>query len=255
MRVFPTEFLVDRLTIGLNMAWRVAPLKYGITIGPHLNIPEFLDGELPHPEITWITKRAKAKQVLRPDQFAHADSSFYTFDMAGRPNRAPPNEPSDEGRVLDWVRRPTGDNLYQWSSISQTAVNLAANMGARNIILVGCDNSSLLDNHHAHVQHTKWVGAAPSYRYDQYYEGLVEVRSALRERGVNLLSLNPFVKLDNPSRDFSFLCDELSVPSLLSGEDIPDVHAWQARPSRLERRIQTARFAAARYIERRRKGA
>ena len=42
--------------------------------------------------------------------------------------------------------------LYQWSSISQTAVNLAANMGAKNVILVGCDNCALLDNHHAHAQ-------------------------------------------------------------------------------------------------------
>ena len=100
------------------------------------------------------------------------------------------NEPSQAGRVLDWVREPTRDRLYLWSSISQSAVNLAANMGAKNVILVGCDNCALLGNHHAHRQHTFWKGAAPEFRYNQYYEGLAEVRSALRERGVNLVSIH-----------------------------------------------------------------
>ena len=114
--------------------------------------------------------------------------------------------------------------LYQWSSISQTAVNLAANMGAANVILVGCDNCALSENHHAHQQHTKWLGAEPERRYLQYYEGLVEVRTALRERGVNVLSLTPFLKLDEPERDFRQLCEELDQPShVTSGPDISTI--------------------------------
>jgi len=223
MRTFPTDFLADRITIGLNRAWNVAPVRYAITIGPHLNVPEFLPDFAPRPEITWITKRDKSRFVLDPEQFAYADEHFYTFDMHGQPNTQPLDEPSDAGRILDWVRRPTGDLLYQWSSVSQTAVNLAANMGAANVILVGCDNCALLDNHHAAAQHTKWAGATPERRYDQYYEGLVEVRSALRERGVNVLSLTPFVKLDDPARDFVHLCDELGAPTAV--ESHPDISA------------------------------
>ncbi|MFM8305440.1 MAG: hypothetical protein ACKOA9_14295 [Actinomycetota bacterium] len=222
MRVFPIEFLADKVTIGLNMAWKDAPVRYAITIGPNLNVPEFVTGAAPHPEITWITKVDKARAVLTPEQFAHADRHFYRFESDGRPNSQPLEEPTDSGRILDWVRRPTGNFLYQWSSISQTAVNLAANLGAANVILVGCDNCALLDNHHAHEQHTKWLGAEPDRRYAQYYEGLAEVRSALRERGVNVLSASPFLKLDAPEADFARLCDELERPALLRGEDISD---------------------------------
>ena len=235
MRVFPTSFLEDKITIGLNMAWRDAPVRYGITIAPHLNIPEFIDGEAPRPEITWITKAGKAQMVLTPEQFAHADERFYSFEIGGRAISGD-DWVTDGGRVLDWVRRPSGVMLYQWSSISQTAANLAANMGARNVILVGCDNTSLLGNHHAHAQHTKWLGEPPDVRYLQYYEGLAEVREALRERGVNLVSLSPFLKLDDPVMDFQRLCAELDRPQLVApGADI----SAEDHPRRLGVRLQS----------------
>lgn len=234
MRVFPTAFLEDKITIGLNTAWRVAPVRYALTIGPHLHVPEFL-GEPPHPEITWITKRGKAAAVLTPEQLEHADQHFYGFRADGQPNTQPIEEPSDAGRVLAWVRRPTDDFLYQWSSISQTAVNLAANLGARAVILVGCDNCALAENFHAtEGHHTKWMGATPDRRFDQYYEGLVEVRAALRERGVPVVSLDPFLKLDEPERDFRVLCDELDRP--MQAEIGPDISEAD----------HPARFAAAR---------
>lgn len=221
MRVFPRSFLEGRITIGLNMAWKVAPVTYGITIGPHLNIPEFIQGEQPRPEIVWITKGEKAAKILTPEQAAHADRHFYSFEIA---DREPTNGAwvHDAGRVLDYVRAPSGPKLYQWSSISQTAANLAANMGARNVIVVGCDNASLAGNHHTHVQHTKWVGDDPDERYRQYYEGLAEVRAALRDRGVTLVNLSPFLKLDDPEGDFLRLCRELDRPDLLAGPDISD---------------------------------
>lgn len=223
VRVFPTSFLDGRITIGLNMAWRVAPVRYGITIGPHLNIPEFIPDEAPRPEITWITKADKARRVLPPDQFEHADRNFFSFDIRRGKGTDSGDWVSDTGRELEYVRRPSGTRLYQWSSISQTAANLAANMGARNVILVGCDNSSLLDNHHAHRQHTKWLGQEPDFRYRQYYEGLAEVRAALRERDVNLLSLSPFLKLDEPELDFVRLCEELDRPRMVAPtEDISE---------------------------------
>ena len=222
MRVFPVEFLEDKVTIGLNMAWRSAPVRYGITIGPHLNVPEFMPGEEPRPEIVWVTREAKAAAVLTPDQFAYANERFYTYETPGWTEGEPLDEPPQGGRVLEWLERPTGNWLYQWSSISQTAVNLAANMGARNVILVGCDNCSLVGNHHGHQQHTKWLGADPLHRYRQYYEGLAEIRTVLRRRGVNLMSISPFLKLDDAEGDFVRLCDELGQPLVVQGEDISD---------------------------------
>ncbi len=220
LRVFPTEFLRDKITIGLNMAWRSAPVRYSVTIHPDLNVPEFMTGEASHPEITWITKHGKSKLLLTPEQIAYAEAHFYFFEAKGKKNSALPYEPSDSGRIIDWVRKPSGDNLYQWSSISQTAVHLAANMGAKTIILVGCDNGSLLGNHHAHQQHTRWKGVEPEHRYRQYYDGLVEVRQALRERGVDVISMTPFVSLLEPELDFRALCAELDRPELLRGDEV-----------------------------------
>lgn len=230
LRVFPLSFLQDKITIGLNMAWKVVPVRYGITIHPKLNIPEFMPGEEAHPEIAWITKYEKTKVQVSPEEFKHARDNFYFFEVDGRKNTQPPNQPGDQGRILDWVRQPTDNKLYQWSSISQTAVNLAANMGAKNIILVGCDNCSLLNNHHAHTQHTRWKGVDPNLRYSQYYEGLAEVRTALRERGVNLLSLTPFVSLSSPDKDFKRLCEELNQPEFIHNRDIsPDIFKKQKK--------------------------
>jgi hypothetical protein len=219
LRVFPSGYLADKITVGCNMAWRSAPMKYGVTIHPDLNIPEFMPGEAPRPEITWITKHGKSKLLLKPEQMEHAEKNFYFFESKAKKNTALAFEPSDAGRVMDWVRRPSGDNLYQWSSISQTAMNLAANMGAKTIILVGCDNGSLFGNHHAHQQHTRWKGVEPDHRYKQYYDGVAEVRKALRERGVEVVSMTPFVSLLEPEMDFRNLCNELDRPELLEGSD------------------------------------
>ncbi len=220
MRVFPHALLADKITIGLNQAWKLMPVSYGITMMPNLNIPELMPGEAPHPDITWVTKRSKVKALCTPEQLAEADARFFSFETDGRASITGLDEPSEAGRVLDWVRKPHPEKLYLWTSISQSAVNLAANMGARNIFLVGCDNAALADNHHAHDQHTMWKGEDPNVRYLQYYEGLAEVRAALRTRGVNLVSLTPFLKLDDPERDFSRLCGELERPGLVHNKDI-----------------------------------
>ena len=230
MRVFPRELLEGRTVVGCNMAWKVAPVTYGVTIHPSLNIPELLPGEEPRPEILWVTKQRKARKLLGEEQFARMSDRFYYFEAEGRPNAAAPNEPNDAGRILDWVREPHGDHLYQWSSISQTACNLAANLGASAIVLVGCDNAPLLSNHHAHGQHTRWKGADPGHRYRQYYEGLAEVRGALRERGIPVVTLTPFLGLHPAEEDFTRLCRELGRPLRLEGESLAEGHRWKGWP-------------------------
>ncbi len=221
LRTFPKAFLSNKITVGLNMAWKTLPVQYAITIHPELSIPEFLSNELPHPEITWITKYDKTKALVTAEQFKYAEENFYFFDNVGHPNTQPPNKPSDAGRILDWIRQPTDNKLYLWTSIAQAGVNLAANLGAANVILVGCDNCALLGNNHAHKQHTRWRDEAPQTRYQEYYEGLAEMRPILRDRGVNLISLTPFLTLEAPGQDFQRLCEELDQPDYIaSGADI-----------------------------------
>jgi hypothetical protein len=223
LRVFPTDFLADKITIGLNMAWKSAPIKYGITIVPEWNIPEFIAEETPRPEITWIT-RANKVRCLNADAeiLQFAEDNYYSFDSTGKKSIIVPGDPFEGGRMLEWVSTPTPDKLYLWSSVSQSAVNLAANMGAKNIIIIGCDNCALDGNQHSHQQHSCWQGVDPNERYLQYYEGLAEIRTVLRNRGINVVSLSPFLKLDDPKLDFYRLCDELDKNrSLLPTQDRP----------------------------------
>jgi hypothetical protein len=222
LRVFPKDFLKNKITIGLNMAWRSLDVMYSITIHPDLNIPQFIDDDISGKDITWIVGNRKTQKLLRdkPAQLKHALDNFYFFDYHGKPNTQPDYEPSDAARFMEWIETVSGDNLYLWSSISQAAVVLAANMGAKNVILVGCDNTAIGENHHAHHQHTRWKGVAPDYRYHQYYEGLSEVRSGLRTRGVNVVSMNPFLKLDSYEHDFKILSKELGVAEIIVGNDI-----------------------------------
>lgn len=205
LRVFPLSLLKGRITIGLNDAHKFHAVTYAITVHPDLYIPKFSP-------LTWITKYDKMNNLVSDEQMRHAEEHFYFFESKGRPNTAAPDQPRDEGRMTQWLERPCGDFLYLWSSISQTAVNLAANMGARNIFLIGCDQNELLGEHHAHVKPTRWKGVDPAHRYRQYYEGLVEVRDALKSRGVNLVSLSPFLGLGRDEEEFKRLCRENGSP-------------------------------------------
>lgn len=221
LRVFPLEFLKDKITIGLNQSWKVVDTTYAITMMPKLNIPEYIEGEPPRPGITWVTKPSKVKGQCTPEETAYADEHFYGFENDGKASLTGLDEPSETGRVLDWVVNPQPEKLYLWTSISQSAMNLAANMGAKNIILVGCDNGALGGNHHAHDQHTMWKDESPEVRYMQYYEGVAEVRAALRKRGVNVINMNPFMKVDAPELDFSRLCEETGAEKHIENKDIP----------------------------------
>lgn len=236
MRVFPTEWLAGKVTIGLNQAWKLVETTYAITMRPELNVPEFLEAEAPRPKLTWITKHDKLTSDAQRRLVAEQRDRFFFFRTEDKRRPAPPPpqspdggvEPSQAGRVLDWVDAPCEDFLYLWTSISQSAVNLAANLGARNVILVGCDNCALEGNHHAHDQHTFWKGADPDRRYRQYWEGLAEMRGRLRARGVTLLTLTPFLGLGHVGEDFQRLCAELGRPSLLVNRDISAEQAGAA---------------------------
>ena len=219
VRVFPLGMLQGRTVIGLNMAWKLWPVNFGITMRPELNIPEFM-GEGEHPDIQWITKPNKLTSPEQVEFVAQNADRFYAFRTDGKKCNLPKDQPSQAGRMLDWVRQPTGQFLYLWSSISQSAMNLAANMGAKNIFLIGCDNSALGGNHHAHAQHTFWKGEDPNVRYRQYEQGCHEVRLALGDRGVNDVSLTPFMSLSDADRQFMELCDELGCPRYIENPDI-----------------------------------
>lgn len=227
LRVFDLSVLEGKIVIGLNQAWRRFPVTYGITMRPELNLPELMnDADISECDydtsgIKWVVKKDKLPQGWGA-RVVDAEQRMFWFE--GNKNRTPEvkhsGDPSTVNKCVEFITENHPTKLYLWSSIAQSAMHLAANMGAKNIFMVGCDNCSIGGNHHAHLQHTFWKGEDPNIRYLQYYEGNAEVRTALRGRGVSVFSLTPFLKLDAPELDFKRLAGELGKPLLVQGNDI-----------------------------------
>ena len=216
LRLFPISFLNNKFSIGLNNSYKFVKSQIIVTIHPDLHYP--FDEEV---DSIWISKYDKCKKTLTDEQFRCIENKFYFYSNDGKPNTAPANEPTNEGRILEWLDNPTEDKLYQWSSISQTAINLAVNLGAKNIFLVGCDGGPILGNDHVDNQHTRWKGVDPDHRYRQYREGIAEIRNRLIRRDVNVMSLSPFSSLVDIHEEFTNLCKIKNVSHLIeSKEDI-----------------------------------
>ena len=126
-------------------------------------------------------------------------------------------------------------------------LDLAGWTESRNIFLIGCDNSALLGNHHAHDQNTRWKGVLPQERYDQYYEGLAEVRSVLRSRGVQVVSLSPFLGLGKVERDFRRLCTDMGQETYVGSRDVSPA---ESRSRRMRLTLRRAWHRALRRLTR-----
>jgi hypothetical protein len=190
MRYFPLRFLEGRVTIGLNQAWRYCPLSYSVTIHPELITSES------HTLTKWIVKEAKAPLRAHID-----DPRYYVFRAGGHHGGA------DLGHL-----RKRSDHLYQGRGIQQTAMNIAAHMGARSIVLVGVDMCELGGAHHGHDQHVRFCGLAPEAVYREYRDFTDHVRRIVRdELGIPVLTLSPFIGLRDVEEDATRLRIQLGI--------------------------------------------
>ncbi len=210
MRLMPPSFLEwlgdNEPVIALNQAWRY---WVGLRIGPLWTLtvhPELLVDYLKLPEgqralTEWVVKR-KPPLNLSLDARDH-----WVFDTSP-----------------DWdtlVKRPA-DTLFIGRGVQQTAMDLAARMGAKTIILIGVDMCALGDEHHGHVQHVQFHGVAPSAVYDEYFDWTEKARRILYEaHGVHVLSLNPFLgAAGGYGLQYRRLCRERGLAPLPSPEDV-----------------------------------
>jgi hypothetical protein len=115
---------------------------------------------------------------------------------------------------LDTVAKQPNDTLYLGEGVQTCALDLASRWGARFIVLVGCDGGSLSGDFHAHDQHVKWLGMKPDEQYALYRQSTAEVRSVLRQKGVSVMSLTPFIGVNGANEDYARLKKELSLPAL-----------------------------------------
>lgn len=193
MRCFPREFFRDRVTIGLNQAYRYFQPTYSLTVHPEL-VQEYVK-ESVKPATQWIIKKKPPMLHLELD-----DPDYYVFLT------------SEEWPTIQ--RRPA-DTLFLGRGVQCTAMDLAARMGARTIILVGCDHCALGSDHHGHHQHVRFYGLSSAIIYKEYRKFTAKVRKMIRETfDIHTLTLSPFVGLDSPTEDYQRICLELRLSQL-----------------------------------------
>jgi hypothetical protein len=204
LRVFPVDFLRDKFVIGLNRAWTCGKVDLSITIHPDLNLPaDFVSSGN---GMQWVVPREKSKSLLDKKTYSALTQCAYEFRYDLQPDTSEQTDPSNAGRVKEIVQLKKENYLYLWSSIAQSALHLAARMGARNIFLIGCDNSPIGSNDHAKAQHTRWNGSEAAYRYRQYSEGMSEVRNELYKIGVHTFNLSSILGVGHAEEEFERLC-------------------------------------------------
>lgn len=205
LRCFDLSFFNEHITIGLNQAWRHLEPTYSITVHPEL----LADYDAVKPRrhnwwserpTRWVVKRKPPRADL---QFT--DPQYYVFDTS---------------YVLKSVRLRPQDTLYLGEGVQTCAMDLAARMGARHIVLVGCDGYALNGDCHAHDQHVKWLGMKPDDQYALYRQSTAEVRGVLRTLGVSVMSMTPFIGIAHAHEDYARLTEELKLPKLPAPKDL-----------------------------------
>jgi hypothetical protein len=196
-RFFPWKFLADKVVIGLNQAFRYAPMTVSITVHPEL-VLEYGALEKKH-QTVWAVKKKPPLDKLDLDDRRH-----YVFHTAE-----------------DWelFERPRKDTLFIGRGVQQTAMDLASRMGARSIVLVGVDMAALGGDHHAHDQHVRFHGLPPRDVYLEYRRWTAKARRLIREhRGVPTLSMSPLIGADQ-AEDYARLVAEYGLPPLPTPTD------------------------------------
>lgn len=198
LRCLDLSYFDDKVCIGLNQAWRHLKTAYSITVHPEL-VVEYEQSDR-QTGTQWVVKKKPPMASLSLD-----DPRYYVFTTSYD--------------VLDVVRRPA-DVLFLGEGVQTTAMDLAARMGARSVVLVGCDAKSLGGDFHAHDQHVRWLGQRPADQYALYREDTARVRAFLRRLGVPVMTLSPFIGVDAGEEDYLRLRDELGLEKLPAPKDV-----------------------------------
>lgn len=191
LRCLDLGFLKDKVTVGLNQAYKHLPTTLSITVHPELVAEYAAAGGV---GTSWLVKKKPPMAHLDLD-----DPKYYVFGTSYD--------------VRSVTQRPK-DTLYLGEGVQTTAMDLAARMGARFVVLVGCDGGSLGGDFHAHDQHVRWLGMRPDDQYKLYRDTTAAVRAALRPLGVSVLTLSPFVGANAAEEDYARLRQELKLPVL-----------------------------------------
>lgn len=202
LRCLPMSFFENQITIGLNKAWKHLRTSYAITVHPELvlewqqeNKAKGLRGVSPQ----WIIKKKPPMADLSLD-----DPHHYVFGT--------------DYSIKTITNRPK-DTLYLGEGVQTTAMDMASRMGAKHIVLVGCDAGTIGGDFHAHDQHVKFLGMKPDDQFKLYRDTTAAVRAALRGFGVSVFSVSPFIGINAAEEDYARLTAELKLDKLPPPKD------------------------------------
>lgn len=198
LRTFPLGYLGDKITIGLNQAWKYFSPTYSITVHPEL-VVEYESYDRP-PITKWIVKRKPPFEKL-----SFTDKRYFLFNTV------------DKDFTI--FHKPKEDHLFIGRGVQQTAMHVASIMGAASIILVGVDMTDLCGDHHGHDQHVRFHGLPPADVYLEYRRYTAAVRYELRKKGLKVLTLSGLLGACDGSEDYERLCKELKLQKLPPPED------------------------------------
>lgn len=202
MLVFPTSLLKDKITIGLNQAWKYLPTNYMITVHPEL----YQDYVTANPDPAsrpsqWIIKKKAPMAYLEFD-----DPEVYVFTT------------DSDYKV---ITSSTENTLFQANGIQATAIHAAYLMGASAIFLVGCDCCVLNGNHHGHDQHVRYLGLSPVEVFTGYRKSTAVARRTVNSvREVPVVTVSPFIGLDHAEEDMTRLMMEKQLTRLPTPPDV-----------------------------------
>lgn len=206
LRCFPLSYLESQITIGLNEAYKYADWTYHLTLHPEIAIAAVKAQSNLYGK--WLVKRKRPLSLLPVE-----DPRFYFFE-AGTRDPALGQDPWKKA-LINEVRRLDGEVLWQGGAAHCTAIHAALRMGARAIILVGCDLGSLGNDHHGHDQHVMFRGSDPDRVYFGYRHNAAILRRLIREmHGVPVFSLTPFLGSAAAEEDYERLVSELGLGPL-----------------------------------------
>lgn len=202
LRCLPPEFFRHQFTIGLNQAWRHVRCTLSITVHPELVLD--YQGEARARGVRHLT-RWVIKKKPPMEKLELSDPDHYVFGTTYDPAQ---------------VNKRPKDTLYLGEGVQTCAMDLAARLGAKFVVLVGCDACCLEGDYHAHDQHVRWVGRTPDEQYKLYRDSTAAVRAQLRKVGVSVMTLSPFIGADAAKEDYRRLRGELGLKPLPEPKDI-----------------------------------
>lgn len=196
LRLFPVELLASKITIGLNETFKIVNCTYNLTIHPEL-IPR------DDYKTIWITKY---KNWLASEYHQRQHSEHIYFFKNNK-----------DIHDYEYLTNMAESVLYVGRGVHTAGVAMAAKMGARAAILVGCDmcvvrreshsDANLRDSAGCQIDSTKstdcrtfdyshvskttnFHGLDPEVVTKEYYLSLLAVRARLPN--LKILSLIPY---------------------------------------------------------------